>query len=371
MEVFGQAAYSHGMCASLRKISSYFRHGEKTARFTAEMNHRNRQMKLLVMAVTCIVMLLTGSPLSQAVQIPLSEYHLRIQRSIERAEENEGKIQAAESSRFQEMFPPDLVVQDCAGDVYPVDIRDFLRWLENAEASAQGRDRFLSYQTALFQQISWESSGPFRGKGSWGEYRILLDNVYRGKEFRNLVKKETPAWKKYLQRFLEGLGRWLEDHLQVLGGIEGKWIFYLAYGGMLMLGGILMMWIIRSFGPVAWRWKRPESIPSPGLESLREKGWWAWREEANKKAEQGAFREAIRFLFISVLVEGHQKEWWIYKPEATNREHLARMEAQSQRREPLQKLMERYELAWYGLKQPGREDFLACEKWTQRMETPA
>jgi hypothetical protein len=358
------------MCASLRKISSYFRHGEKTDRFTAKINHRDRTMQLLVMAATSFILLLTGSQLSQAVQIPLSEYHLRIQSSIERAEENEGKIQAEESSRFQQMFPPDLVVQDSTGDFYPVDMQDFFRWLEKAEETAQGRDRFLSHQRALFQQISWDNSGFFRGQGSWGECRTLLDNLYRGPEFRNLVKKETPPWKRHLHRFLEGLGRWLEDHLQVLGGTEGKWIFYLAYGGMLMLGGILIIWIIRSFGLVAWRWKRPQSIHPPALESLPEKGWWAWREEAHKKAEQGAFREAIRFLFISVLVEGHQKGWWIYKPEATNREHLARMEGHSQRRAPLQKLMQRYELAWYGLQQPGKEDFLACEKWTQRMETP-
>jgi hypothetical protein len=344
---------------------------EKDRAFFTGMIHRNRQMKLRVTAVTCFIMLLTGSQMSQAMQIPLSEYHLRIQRTIERAAENEGKIQAEESSRFQEMFPADLVVEDCTGDVYPIDIQDFLRWLEEAEGSAQGRDRFLSYQTALFRQISWESSGPFRGKRSWNESKTLLAKVYRGTEFRNLVRKEAAAWKKNVQRFLEGLVRWLKDHLPVLGGIEGKWIFYLACGVMLLLGGILIMWIIRSCGPVAWRWKRPETIPHPGLESLSEKGWWAWREEANKKAEQGAFREAIRFLFISVLVEGHQEGWWIYKPEATNREHLARIKNHGHRREPLQKLMERYELSWYGLKQPGREDFLACEKLSQRMETPA
>jgi hypothetical protein len=117
---------------------------EKDRAFFTGMIHRNRQMKLRVTAVTCFIMLLTGSQMSQAMQIPLSEYHLRIQRTIERAAENEGKIQAEESSRFQEMFPADLVVEDCTGDVYPIDIQDFLRWLEEAEGSAQGRDRLLS-----------------------------------------------------------------------------------------------------------------------------------------------------------------------------------------------------------------------------------
>ncbi|MGD8383411.1 MAG: DUF4129 domain-containing protein, partial [Syntrophobacterales bacterium] len=92
------------------------------------------------------------------------------------------------------------------------------------------------------------------------------------------------------------------------------------------------------------------------------------REEAKKKAQEGAFREAIRSLFISVLMEGHQKGWWLYEPEATNREHLSRVEGQSERREALQRLIDRYELAWYGLRQPGMEEFRDCERWVQRLE---
>jgi len=66
--------------------------------------------------------------------------------------------------------------------------------------------------------------------------------------------------------------------------------------------------------------------------------------------------------------EGHQKGWWVYEPEATNREHLARMEGESERREALQRLIDRYELAWYGLRQPGMEEFKDCERWVQRLE---
>jgi hypothetical protein len=44
------------------------------------------------------------------------------------------------------------------------------------------------------------------------------------------------------------------------------------------------------------------------------------------------------------------------------------VEGQSERREALQRLIDRYELAWYGLRQPGMEEFQDCERWVQRLE---
>ena len=94
----------------------------------------------------------------------------------------------------------------------------------------------------------------------------------------------------------------------------------------------------------------------------RERDWTLWRDEARKKALEGAFRDAIRSLFVSVLMEGHQRGWWMYEPEATNREHLAHVEGPKERREALQRLIDLYEKAWYGLGQPGREEFQESEQ---------
>jgi hypothetical protein len=138
-----------------------------------------------------------------------------------------------------------------------------------------------------------------------------------------------------------------------------------------VLATILIIWIIRLFGPVGWRWRQPRVALPTSIQTSSEKGWREWRDEADKKAQKGAFREAIRFLFISVLLEGHQKGWWLYEPEATNKEHLARFEGDSDRREPLQRLIESYELAWYGLRQPGRQEFQDCEHWAKSMEALA
>jgi hypothetical protein len=101
-----------------------------------------------------------------------------------------------------------------------------------------------------------------------------------------------------------------------------------------------------------------------------EKDWLTWRGQALSKAQRGAFREAIRSLFVSVLMEGHHRGWWIYEPETTNREHLARVEGPAERRQALRKLTELYERSWYGLGHPGREEFRKCQEWLEQMGAP-
>jgi len=306
-----------------------------------------------------------------ATEIPTAEYRARIQDYVALLEQREGELQPEESYWFNERFPPDLAVRDVTGEGYLIDREDFLRWIQDAEDSPEGRDRLVAYQKTLLNQISWEAKGTFQERGGWEEYRTILDQIYTGKEFSKLAKKKTPPWQKYLREFFAALGKWFEEHLKFLGGIQGDWIFFATYSTLLVLATILIIWIMRLFGPVGWRWRQQRVASPASIQSSSEKGWREWRDEADKMAQQGAFREAIRFLFISVLVEGHQKGWWIYEPEATNREHLTRIETTSDRREPLQRLIESYELAWYGLRQPGRQEFQDCEHWAQRMEALA
>jgi hypothetical protein len=303
-----------------------------------------------------------------ATEISAAEYRSRIQNYVALLEQSEGKLQSNESYWFNDKFPPGLVIQNGADESYLVDRDDFIRWIEEAENSPEGRDDLIAYQKTLLNQISTEANGTFQQRANWEECRSLLDKIYRGNEFSKLTKKKTPFWRKYLREFFSALADWLKKHFRFLGGIGGEWIFYASYGILLVLATLLIIWTIRLFGPVGWRWRQLRVGLPTSIQSSAEKGWRAWRDEAHNKAQQGAFREAIRFLFISVLVEGHQKGWWLYEPEATNREHLARVEGNRERLETLRKLIEIYELAWYGLRQPGQQEFQNCEHWAKSME---
>ena len=307
----------------------------------------------------------------RATEIPTAEYRARIHDYVALLEQREGKLQSEESDWFNERFPPGLVIQDNGGEGYLVDREDFLHWIQEAETSPEGRDGLVAYQKTLLNQISWEAEGTYQEEANWEECRTLLDKIYNGKEFSKLAKKKTPAWQKYLREFYASLGKWLEKHLKFLGGVQGEWFFFVTYGILLVLTTIVIIWMIRLFGPVGWRWRQQKIDLPTSIKSAFEKGWREWRDEADQKAKQGAFRDAIRFLFISVLVEGHQKGWWLYEPEATNREHLARVEGNREKREALQRLIESYELAWYGLRQPGRQEFQDCENLAKSMEALA
>jgi len=352
-------------------LPTYGKHPGYRTRTFFSLKRVMTAQKQLTSWISSLALFLILSASGWATEIPAADYRSRIQDYVALLEQREGELQSEENNWFNERFPPDLVVQDVTGEGYLIDREVFLRWIQDAEDSPEGRDGLVAYQKALLSQISWEAKGTFQDKGGWEECRTLLDQIYSGKEFGKLAKKRTPAWQKYLREFFAALGKWLEEHMKFLGGIHGEWIFFATYATLLVLATILIIWIMRLFGPVGWRWRPQRATLTTSIQPSFEKGWREWRDEADKKAQQGAFREAIRFLFISVLVEGQQKGWWLYEPEATNREHLARVETTSDRREPLQRLIESYELAWYGLRQPGQQEFQDCEHWAQRMEASA
>ena len=149
--------------------------------------------------------------------------------------------------------------------------------------------------------------------------------------------------------------------------VSGQWMEYVVYG--VILGGVLLLvlWILRTLGPVGWRF-RDLKIKSDLERKASGMDWKALREESRHKGEKGAYREAIRLFFISVLVEGHGRGWWVYRREATNREHLSDVEGSKERREALGKMIQVYENAWYGHESPGKEALLQCAEWLRLME---
>ena len=328
-------------------------------------------LKVLTSGLVLILLLLTVGTMGWADSISLSEYQSRIQETVERLKGNDGKLLPEEISWVRKKLPPNLMVNNLGEQPVPVDRKEIMRWTDEVENCPQARERLVAYLKATSRQISEEDQRIPNDVPNWQESRALLDEVYAAREFKHLVERKDPAWKKFVLRLLEAVGNWLKEHFGALDGFSFNWIGYLVWGIVLILGAILVAWIIALLGPVGWRWKRPRATPAKHRETPPEKDWRALRKQAYERASQGSFREAIRYIFLSVLLEGDQKGWWIYEPESTNIEHLSRVRNQVQRYEPLQKLIERYERAWYGLGKPGEKEFQDCEKLVHRMETAA
>ena len=311
-------------------------------------------------------LLMTGAVRGESISI--DEYRARIQRTIESLESKEGALQQEEISHLEDVFSSGLIVRDTSGAAVRTDHQGPLRWVKGENDASHGRSDLKTYLKSLLEQLSWEEKiGSLMSGTAWGEKRRRLDEIYETKEFSALKEKKTPPWKAYIEELLNRVREWLQTHAGSFGAIfSGKWIQYLLYGVIFTAGGVLVVLIFRSVGPIGWRWRQPVLKQTPEGK-VPETDWITWREQARSKAQEGAFREAIRSLFVSALMEGRHRGWWDYEPETTNREHLARVGEPVERREALRRLTELYERSWYGLGHPGREEFHRCEEWLERI----
>jgi hypothetical protein len=212
-----------------------------------------------------------------------------------------------------------------------------------------------------------ESIEQLRSDAKWEESRRRLDDVYRAKEFRHFQQAKVPLWPPFFRELFQRVMKWVGEHLGGVGSIPAEWALYVTYALLLLASFAVLIWILRSFGFVTWR-RRPSHIKGLPLPGPSEVDYHALREEALKRAMEGAFRDAIRSFFVSVLWEGHHRGWWRYAPEATNREHLASVKGPAERHEALGRLMDLYERVWYGQGHPGKESFQECQEWLRRME---
>jgi hypothetical protein len=306
-----------------------------------------------------------------AAPIPLHEYRSRVTESIDLLQSRKGKIPQAEVALLEERFPLRLAVSNDRGETFHVDNTLIRGWIKEAGASPRGRSQLLTHLKALSGQLSERGKdNPFTGL-SWEKSRGTLEKVFREKEFQHLKETLTPPWKRFLLDLLRQVMGWLREHL---GGVKAstvEWIVYTVYGLLILAALILMVWIVRSSDRPGWSWRRPRigDTVAPA-KAERPLDWHELRAMAERKAQEGALREAVRTLFLSALLEGHSKGWWVDRPEATNTEHLADLRGPEVRREALRRLTDLYERAWYGLKEPGSQDFLDCRNWLLRMEAP-
>jgi hypothetical protein len=247
-----------------------------------------------------------------------------------------------------------------------VDNGPLLRFVKEAQEADQGRQALIAHLIALNSQISVVDQPVPLSEDQWSESRARLDEVLGAKEFQDLEEAKGPAWLAFLMDLLKKVLEWLDKQSGSAKG-SGEWVEYVFYG--VILGGVIFMvvMILRTLGPVGWRF-RDRKIKTGRERKAAGVDWQALREESHGKGERGEYRDAVRLFFISVLMEGHERGWWVYRREATNLEHLNGIEASSVRREALEKMIQVYENAWYGHESPGKEALLQCGEWLRRIE---
>jgi len=298
--------------------------------------------------------------------LSLEAYRSSIQDALTCVESEKGPLNSEVCAFLEDHFPPHFDVNTKSGEPVAVDNGTLLRLVKESRETDQGREALLAHLKALRNQISFVDKPIPLSEDRWGESRTRLQKVFSAKEFQNLEEEKVPRWMVFLDELLKKVVEWLNRHGSAIQS-SGEWMEYVFYG--LILGGVflLMWWILRTLGPVGWR-LRDLKIRSDLERKASGMDWQSLREESRHKEEKGAYREAVRLFFISVLMEGHERGWWVYRREATNREHLMGVEGSTGRREALGKMIQVYENVWYGHESPGKESFLQCAEWLRLME---
>jgi len=296
----------------------------------------------------------------------LDEYRSSIQEAITRVESEKGPLNSEERAFLDDHFPSHLDVSTKSGEPVRVENGTLLRLVKESRETDQGREALLAHLIALRNQISFVDKPIPMSEDRWGESHARLQKVFSAREFQDLEEAKDPAWMVFLLELLRKAIEWLGKH-RGDGKTSGAWMEYVFYGVFLGGGLLLVLWILRTLGPVGWRFRDPR-IKSDQGRKAQGMDWEVLREESRRKGETGAYREAIRLFFISVLREGHERGWWVYRREATNREHLSGVEGSTERREALGKMIQVYENAWYGHENPGKEALLQCAEWLKVIE---
>jgi hypothetical protein len=321
-----------------------------------------------LLRVGCLLPLLlafTCSP-SWGSALSLEAYRSSIQEALSRVESETGPLNSAAYDFLEKHFPPHLDVMTKSGEPVPVDNGALLRLAQESRETDQGREALIAHLKALDTQISFVDTPIPLSEVRWGESHARLEKVFRAKEFQNLEEMEDPAWMAFLMELLKKIREWMQRH-RVSINASWNWLEYVFYGVILAGVFLVVLWILRSLGPVGWRFpdlqtKADLAGKTSGMD------WQGLRETSRREGERGDYRAAIRFFFISVLIEGHERGWWVYRREATNREHLSGVEGSTRRREALGKMIQVYENAWYGHERPGKEALLQCGEWLHLIE---
>jgi hypothetical protein len=327
--------------------------------------------KAWILPLVALVLWPLACKAAPAGPISLDEYLSLIRESIGLVESGDGSLSKPEARLLRDRFPLRQAVSKGEGKIFHVDNGVLHRWIQGAEDSASGRGDLLSHLKALSEHLFSQggvlpSDELFREKG-----RRTLEDVYNRAEFRNLKATDASPWMRLLAELIQWIMAWLREHAGFLQGMPLSWIPYALYGLLILAGLMAMVWIVRSADWPGWRWRRLKTrvaeTQGRGVAPSAAR-WTDLRAEADSKAERGDLREAVRLFFVSVLLEGHSKGWWDYRPETTNKEHLALLGGPEERRDALRHLIDLYERTWYGLRDPDRQEFAACREWQHRME---
>lgn len=193
--------------------------------------------------------------------------------------------------------------------------------------------------------------------------RQTLTRILAAKEYHAAVARPS-----LMHQLLEKIGNWLDRVIAKLqqAGFRSKWVGTAAEIAFVVLICLALAWFLIRLerqGRLGATSFRPE--PSPGAASARD--WQLWLEDAGKAAGEGAWRDAIHFLYWASISRLESTGQWPADRARTPREYLDLLPGQSTQRTELATLTRSFERTWYAGRPAAQADFHQAERVAARL----
>lgn len=169
-------------------------------------------------------------------------------------------------------------------------------------------------------------------------------------------------WERFT-RWLEDLWDRLKPQRQASGGAgasAGQAVSTVAGWGIIVVGSLLLV-LLLSYWLRGFLSGILTDSAAPARSAGREGPATAAeaREQATAQAQSGAYRQAVRTLFLSALLHLRENGLLQQVEYRTNREVLASLPPHSPARPHLEPVVETFDRVWYGIREPDEQTFNA------------
>lgn len=212
------------------------------------------------------------------------------------------------------------------------------------------------------------------------EFQELADRPELGRLAKELRPEHAGTW-------FERLWRWIKTHLQKAAQPNirpirapnwnprlGQRVLY----GLLALAGALLLALILKALFQRWQ-ERPSRKATPAAPPALEESHTEnaldhtvdeWEEFAREWLRRGDLRQAVRALYLALLVELHQRRQIDYNRAFTNWRYVREFNGQPEQRQTLRGLTEVFDRVWYGRFACAREEFDRFERGVRGLVIP-
>ncbi len=177
-----------------------------------------------------------------------------------------------------------------------------------------------------------------------------LEEILNRKEF-NVQEQKASFWSRQIQRlisYLPAVPRWLSAVLE--------WLFYLA---VLFVTFFVLILILKHFRRLP-SFKRDYGV---NVEPQTRTDPESIRREAYEWSQKGDYRQAIRCLFLSLLLYLDKVGMLAYDPGKTNGQYLGEVyKGMDKEAKAFASLTLLFERKWYGMEESTQQDFHQYEQ---------